>query len=79
MWIDIAFFSKLIKGGFESGRHIRCSFLQCMQHRHENLASSGARFGLRAEADLLGNNQRTELSFGQIVIRRHTTVICPVI
>jgi len=50
-----------------------------MQNRHQNLTGPGSGIRLRAEADFSGNNKRTQLALGQVVVRRNSTIISPMV
>ena len=58
---------------------IRVATAQRDERGHEDLAGTRASIGLRAEADLAGNDQRSQLAFGEVVVGRHGAVGSPVV
>ena len=72
--------SEAIERGFESlSVVIGVTAAQRDERGHEDLAGSGARIGLRAEAHLAGDDQRAELPLGEVVVGRHGAIGGPVV
>jgi hypothetical protein len=57
-----------VEGEFKGIGDVRGTFGESVQHGHDDLAGSGALRGLGAKADLSGDDERSELALGEVVV-----------
>lgn len=70
---------KLVEGLFEVILYVTLQFFQRVKDAHEDTACICTRVRDRAETDLSGNDRGSEISFGEIVLSRHLTLVHPMI
>ena len=78
--IDGWVFGDAVQGGCERQDRIRrISLPDGVKHSHQHPSGLGTRLGLGTKAHLAGNHRWTQLSLGQVAVRRNASVFGPML
>ncbi len=70
-WVSLFVFRQSVKAALENIEHLIRPFAEGVQDAHQDFTGLGSLLRLRTEADLAGNDQRTQLAFGAVVVSRN--------